>query len=173
MATTKKASAKKDIINDDIIITHYMNDVLMHNQEPGNVFIFCNRHNIDEADFYTFFNSIEALKQEIWVKFFENAVTTIAKDQAYQNYSDKDKLLTLYFTLFEVLTLNRTYVMFALKENKQGLKNLSSLKIFRNRFKEFIVDIIKGSATAGKEKLLKVSQPVFFGVVAHFIPDGV
>ena len=161
MATTKKASAKKEIIDDSKIIFHYMNDVLQANEEPKNVYVFCTNHDISEADFYSFFGSFDALKQEVWVKFFENAVTTIEKDTAYEGYSDKDKLLTLYFTLFELLTLNRTYVLFTLKENKEGLKNLKSLKQFRNRFIEFIIAIIRKSATSGNEKFLKVSEPVF------------
>lgn len=161
MATTKKASAKKEIIDDNTIITQYMNDVLQHNEEPKNVYLFCTDHNISESDFYSFFGSFDALKQDVWVKFFENAVITIEKDKGYDGYSDKDKLLTLYFTLFELLTLNRSYVLFTLKENKEGLKNLKSLKQFRNRFKEFIVDIIRQSSTPGNEKFLKVSEPVF------------
>jgi hypothetical protein len=161
MATAKKPSAKKEIINDDKIISYYMNDTLQHNEEPKNVYVFCANHSIEESDFYSFFGSFDSLKQEIWVKFFENAVASIEKDDAYKSYSDKDKLLTLYFTLFELLTLNRTYVLFTLKENKEGLKNLKSLKQFRNRFKDFIVDIIDGSANPVNEKLQKVSKPIF------------
>lgn len=138
-----------------------MNDTLQHNEEPKNVYVFCANHSIEESDFYSFFGSFDSLKQEIWVKFFENAVASIEKDEAYKSYSDKDKLLTLYFTLFEVLTLNRTYVLFTLKENKEGLKNLKSLKQFRNRFKDFIVDIMEVSANPVNEKLQKVSKPVF------------
>ena len=59
------------------------------------------------------------------------------------------------------MNLNRSYILFTLKENKQGLKNLKFLKQFRNRFKEFIIDIIRQSATDGNEKFLKVSEPVF------------
>jgi len=161
MATTKKASTKKEIMDDDKIISLYMNDVLLHNEEPKNVFVFCSKHQIEESDFYTFFGSFDALKQEVWIKFFENAIASIEKDASYDGYSDKDKLLTLYFTLFEVLTLNRSYVLFALKENNQGLKNLKSLKQFRNRFKDFIVTIVREGSTAGNEKFLKVSEPVF------------
>ena len=161
MATTKKASSKKELMDDDKIISLYMNDVLSHNEEPMNVFVFCSKHQINESDFYTFFGSFDSLKQEVWIKFFENTIASIEKDVAYNDYSDKDKLLSLYFTLFEVLTLNRTYVFFALKKNKQGLKNLKSLKQFRNRFKDFIVAIIRESSTSGNEKFLKVSEPVF------------
>lgn len=138
-----------------------MNSVLQDNQEPKNVYVFCANNNISETDFYSFYGSFDSLKQDIWVKFFENAVKTIEKDKEYNSYSDKDKLLTLFFTLFEILTLNRTYVIFSLKENKAGLKNLKYLKHFRNRFKDFILDIIRLGATSGNEKFLKVSEPVF------------
>jgi len=161
MATTKKATVKNEIIDDNKIIYHFMNEVLETNQEPKNVYVFCKNHNISETDFYSFFGSFDALKQEIWVKFLENAINTIEKDVAYEGYLDKDKLLSLYFTLFEIMTLNRTYVKFSLQENKEGLKNLKYLKKFRNQFKEFIVGIIRQSATSGSEKFLKVSEPVF------------
>jgi hypothetical protein len=161
MATTKKASTNKEILDDNKIISLYMNSVLQDNQEPKNVYVFCKNNNLSETDFYSFYGSFDSLKQDIWVKFFENAVKTIEQDKEYNSYSDKDKLLTLFFTLFEILTLNRTYVLFSLKENKAGLKNLKYLKHFRNRFKDFIVDIIRLGATSGNEKFLQVSEPVF------------
>ncbi|WP_396157001.1 TetR family transcriptional regulator C-terminal domain-containing protein [Flavobacterium sp.] len=161
MATTKKASTNKEILDDNKIISLYMNSVLQDNQEPKNVYVFCKNNNLSETDFYSFYGSFDSLKQDIWVKFFENAVKTIEKDKEYNSYSDKDKLLTLFFTFFEILTLNRTYVLFSLKENKAGLKNLKYLKHFRNRFKDFIVDIIRLGATSGNEKFLQVSEPVF------------
>lgn len=161
MATTKKSSAKKKIIDDTAIIGSYMDYVLRHNEEPKNVYLFCSDTTIEESDFYSFFSSFSALKQEVWVKFFENARAVLEKDAAYQTYSDKDKLLSFYFTLFEILTLNRTYVVFTLKENKEGLKNLRCLKQFRKEFKDFIIEIIRANSTAANEKILKVSQAVF------------
>lgn len=161
MATTKKASTNKEMIDDNKIISLFMNSVLQDNPEPKNVYVFCTNNNISETDFYSFYGSFNSLKQDIWVKFFENAVKTIEKDKEYDSYSDKDKLLTLFFTLFEILTLNRSYVLFSLKENKAGIKNLKYLKHFRNRFKDFIVDIIRQSSTPTSEKFLKVSEPVF------------
>ncbi|MEY2922971.1 MAG: hypothetical protein RL108_1597, partial [Bacteroidota bacterium] len=118
-------------------------------------------HSIEESDFYAFFGSLDLVKQTIWVKFFENAVATIEKEASYESYSDKNKLLTLYFTLFEILTLNRSYVLFSLKENKEGLKNLKNLKEFRKNFKEYIVDKVKSSPTEPFGKVAKVTEPVF------------
>lgn len=161
MDTAKKTSTKKKAIDDNAIISIYMDYVLDKNEEPKNVFSFCKEHKIDETEFYTFFGSLDALKQEIWVKFFENALVIIQKEEAFESYSDKNKLLTLYFTLFELLTLNRSYVIFNLKENKEGLKNLKSLKQFRSHFKDFIVTIIEDNENMVSDKISKVTKPVF------------
>jgi hypothetical protein len=131
MATAKKTKSKKNTVDDNAIISLYMNEVLENNEAPKNAYIFCKNNNIEESDFYAFFVSLEAVKQDIWVKFFENAVATIEKEAAFESYTDKNKLLTLYFTLFEILTLNRSYVIYALKEKHEGLKNLKQLKEFR------------------------------------------
>lgn len=101
------------------------------------------------------------MKQEIWVKFFENAVETISKEEAFETYTDKNKLLTLYFTLFELLTLNRSFILFNLKDNKEGLKNLKNLKLFRNHFKDFIVSIINNNETIVSDKVTKITKPIF------------
>ena len=161
METIKKTSSKKKMIDDTSIISKYMNAVLEKNEEPKNVFSFCKEQKIEETEFYSFFNSIDALKQQIWVKFFENALSTIEKEVAFKGYSDKNKLLALYFTLFEILTLNRSYVLFTLKENNEGIKSLKSLKKFRNHFKDFIVSIIETEDSEMKEKLAKVTKPIF------------
>ena len=161
MEAVKKSTAKKKMIDDNSIIASYMDSVLQNNAEPKSVFLFCKEHKIVETEFYTFYGSLEAVKQDIWVKFFENAAATIQNEEAFSSYTNKNKLLTLYFTLFEILTLNRSYVVFSLKENEKGMKNLKNLKHFRNRFKEFIVDIIESDNNIISEKINKVSKPVF------------
>ena len=161
MATTKKAKAKQEIIDDTVIITHFMNDVLQNNEEPKNVYVFCQKHSIEESDFYSFFGSFDSLKETIWEKFFENALNTINSDKNFQSFSDKDKLLTLYFTLFEILTLNRTYVLFYLKESKHSLKNLKDLKRFRAHFKDFIKEITNKETNPIFGKLNKIKEPTY------------
>lgn len=161
MEATKKRTSKKIVINDDFIIEKYMNQVLEKNEEPKNVFVFCKENKIDETEFYTFFTSLDALRQEIWVKFFENTLTAIQKEKEFETYSDKNKLLTMYFTLFEILTLNRSYVVFALKENKEGLKNLKTLKGLRNHLKDYVETIVTTEPSEIKEKVAKITTPIF------------
>jgi Tetracyclin repressor-like, C-terminal domain len=161
MATVKKSTDKKAQIDDNYIVSLYMNDVLENNHNTKNVYVFCKNNGIDETDFYSFYGSLDAVKQSIWEKFFENAVVTLQKDASYPSYPNKNKLLSLYFTLFEILTLNRSYVMFSLTENKEGMKNLKDFKAFRRHFKDFIKDMMSTSTAENQERVSKITQPVF------------
>lgn len=160
MATATKKS-KKLPVTDDIIIEKFMNDVLQENQEPKNVYVFCQKYNIEESEFYSFFGSLDSLKQSIWLKFFENTTQTIIQDSKFSEYSNKNKLLTLYFTFFEVLTLNRTYILFYFKDKKEGLSNLSNLKSLRTEFKKFIEENCSRKENIISEKFIKVTQSAY------------
>ena len=160
------AAAKKNIVNeialdDNKIIALYMNDVLEDNHNIKNVYVFCKKNSISEVDFYSFFGSLDAVKDAVWVKFLENAVATIEKDENYNSYSDKNKLLALFFTMFEILTLNRSYLTYVLEDNKSNLHNLSQLKYLRNRFKDYVVDIIETTTSENKANVTKITKPIF------------
>ena len=161
MAATKRATSKKKLIDEDQIIALYMDYMLKTEHGSPNVYRFCKENEIEESDFYSFFGSFDSIKQIIWLKFFENATSNIEKEEAYITYSDKNKLLTLFFTMFEILTLNRSYVTFTLKENHQGLKNLKDLKQFRNRFKNFIEEIIDDNEANQIAQINKITKPLF------------
>ena len=168
MATVKKTTTKiipdvmvePTVIDDNYIITLYMEHVLMGEHEPKTIYAFCKNNNIEESDFYSFFGSFDGLKQEIWNKFLENTITTLHNDASFGTYSPKNKLLTLYFTLFEVLTLNRSYVLYVLKDNTKGMNNLMQLKQFRMTFKEFIKNHVATEESANKT-VSKFTTPAY------------
>ena len=161
MEATKKAPSKKISIDDNFIVSKYMEYTLEFNHEPKNVFLFCKDNKILESDFYSFFGSLDGIKQQIWSKFLENAIATCEKSTEFEGYSEKNKLLTLYFTLFEILTLNRSYVLFSLEENKDGIKKMKSFKHFRTHFKDFIETIIDRNTENKSERVSRVTKPVF------------
>ena len=81
------------------------------------------------------------------------------KNEEYQDFSNRDKMLTFFYTFFEVLTLNRSYVLFALEQSNNTLKNMEQLKGLRRNIKEFA----KGLIVAGNEnKKLTKHNPQFF-----------
>lgn len=157
----KKTTTKKKKIDDNTLVSLYMDSVLSNNTEPKNVYIFCKDNEIEESDFYNFYGSIDALKEDIWIKFYENTASNLTKDENFASYSNRNKLLSLYFTMFEVLTLNRSYVYFTLKENKNGLKTLKQLKGLREHFKGFIKEIIDENEEVKNETIQKITKPLF------------
>ena len=161
MALIKSTLTEKIVLDDNQIISYYMNDVLEDNHNIKNVYVFCKNNNISEVEFYSFFGSLEAVRDAVWVKFLDNAVATLEKDENYSSYTDKNKLLALHFTLFEILTLNRSYISYVLTESKSGLHAVKELKHFRNRFKDFIVDIIETTTSEHKTSVTKITKPIF------------
>ena len=167
MSTQENVSSENGF-DENSIITMYMEDVLENEQEPKNVFSFCKKHAIEESIFYTYFGSTKALKQRIWIKFSENVNTVIENNTEFEHYSDKDKLLTYFFSLFEVFTLNRSYILYTLEAESNALKNCLQLKDFRKSFKHFIESKI--DSPIKNEKIANFTTPVMSeGVWIQFL----
>jgi hypothetical protein len=167
MSKLKNVSSKNSF-DENSIITIYMEDVLESEIELKNVFSFCKKHSIEETTFYYYFGSFKALKQRIWIKFSENVNVVIENNSDFENYIEKDKLLTYFFSLFEVLTLNRSYVVYSLEAESNTLKNCLQLKDFRKHFKKFIESKIESPIK--NEKIANFTTPVMSeGVWIQFL----
>ena len=130
--------AKKKSISQTDIIRFYMDYVLMHDHKPKSVYAFAKDNNFDEPKFYEFFSSFEALEQSIFKVFFDNTYNALEKSEDYQNFDPQNKLLSFYFTFFENLTANRSYVVHALKGNKDDMKYLRVLSQLKRSFNNYI-----------------------------------
>ncbi len=134
--------AKSKKITDNEIITMYMDYVLEHETIPKSVFKFCKMNSIKEVEFYENFGSIESIRKKIWNKFYVNTENLLKKNKEFDNFSNRDKMLTFFYSFFEMLTLNRSYVLLALKQENNPLKNLGQLKGLRKQIKNFAADLI-------------------------------
>ncbi|GAA4237427.1 TetR family transcriptional regulator C-terminal domain-containing protein [Postechiella marina] len=120
------------------IITLYMDYVLANSENPKSVYTFAKTNNFEETDFYKFFASFKAIEKNIFAVFFENTIAVLNKSETYINYDSRNKLLSFYFTFFENLTANRSYVVYALNRNKNKLKSLQSLSSLKHHFTKYI-----------------------------------
>ena len=130
--------AKKKSISQTDIIRFYMDYVLMHDHKPKSVYAFAKDNNFDESKFYEFFSSFEGLEQSIFKVFFDNTYNALEKSEDYQNFDPQNKLLSFYFTFFENLTANRSYIVHALKGNKNDMKSLRVLSQVKKSFNNYI-----------------------------------
>lgn len=155
---TTKETKKPDA---DKLIELFMNDVLENERFPKSVFKFAKEHKITEADFYQHFGSFEGLRKTIWEKFFDNSVNVMEKSKEYVSFSSREKLLTFFYTFFEILTANRSYVLFVLNEENGTLKNLEQLKGLRKKIKSFSKDLIEEGNKNKSIKLLRQNEMIF------------
>ena len=114
--------ARKKNISKDQLINWYMEFVLENNHQPKSVFSFAKENNFEESDFYKFYGSFEAIEEAIFSEFFNHTITVLHKSEEFENYDARNKLLIFYFTFFEILTANRSYVVYALENNKKEIK---------------------------------------------------
>lgn len=150
--------AKKKTITKQNITEMYMDYVLMHNEKPKSVYAFAKENNFEEHTFYIFYGSFTALEQEIFKVFFDNTLKALDKSEDYQNFDARNKLLSFYFTFFENLTANRSYVVHALHSNKNQLKSLQLLKELKRSFSAYIESLDIQTLHLRQEQLEKIQQ---------------
>lgn len=146
-------ATKKTKITKESIISMYMSFVLEHNEKPQSVYLFAILNGFEETEFYNFFGNLASLEKEIYSHFFEKTIELLHKDNNYESYDMKNKLLSFYFTFFELLTANRSYVSISLNEGKNQLQNLMKLSGLRNNFKKFIAEITTDEIRIQQDKI--------------------
>lgn len=155
------ASDKKTVITDAKIVELYMDHVLENGEVPTSVYKFCKENKLKEEEFYAHFGSFDTIQQSIWSRFFESTLTLLKKNEQYESMTNEERMLTFFFTFFENLTLNRSYVLFALKEHKNSFEGLAQLKGLRKDFKDFATELIRERNEEKNLKILKYNEPLF------------
>ena len=145
-------ATKKSTITKEKIVSMYMNYTLENNDKPKSVYHFTKLNNFTETEFYSFFGTIESVEKEIFKMFLEKTVELLQKDKDYETYDMKSKMLSFYFTFFELLSANRSYVTMSLKQHRNELKNLMQLSGLRNSFKNYVSEIITDEYRIKQEK---------------------
>ena len=143
---------KKTLTSQDFY-SLYMDYVLENNANPPSVYAFAKANKFEEQSFYNYFGSFEALEKEIFNAFFENTKKVLSNSEDYISFDARNKLLSFYFTFFENLTANRSFVVYALNNHKNNLKSLSKLATLKSSFSKFINNLDIETITIKEEKL--------------------
>jgi hypothetical protein len=133
--------AKKKVVNKESIISLYMAYVLDNEKKPHTVYQFSKAHNFDEQEFYKFFASFEVLEKHVFNAFFENTVKALSKSVDYTSFDARNKLLSFYYTFFENLSANRSYVIQSLENSKTSLKGLKLFSSLKDSFTQYIDEL--------------------------------
>lgn len=150
--TKKKSVSKNDIL------TWYMDYVLEHDANPKTVFAFAKMNNFEEAKFYEHFASFEAIEKGIFESFFTNSINALNKSEDYKIFDARNKLLSFYYTFFENLTANRSYVKHVLDKYKTDLKGLKMLSGLKKHFTQYVSELGIQMLDIKQEQLEKIQD---------------
>lgn len=143
MAKTKTAKAKTNETKQKEIVEKYVDYVLTKGSDPHSVYAFVKELGIGEDEFYAHFSSFDSLKQSIWLHMINDTLEVLEKDKVYQEYNTRERLLAFYYTLFERMLKNRSYVAYTFRANPKSFEsNPAQLKKFRSAYMEYIQNLL-------------------------------
>ena len=148
---------KKEITNQDIL-GFYIDYFLENNKAPHSVYKFAKQYNFEEAEFYANFSSFEQIEKTFFTSLFQQTMSLLEKSGDFESYDARTKLLSFYFTYFEMLTANRSFTVTLLKEDKNKLKSLSKLTELRKHFKQFFDTLEIEKIDLKQEKLIEFQE---------------
>ena len=151
--------ARKKEITAEKIIELYMSTLLLDNEVPKTVYAFAHANNFEESEFYKYFSSFEVLEKNIFSLFCENTLALLIENKDYPSYEPINKLLTFYYTFFEMLSANRSFVYLKLAQNKNKLEALKLLSKLRVTFLKYIEAEIYTDVIDLKNKTLNSISP--------------
>ncbi|MGB5242900.1 MAG: TetR/AcrR family transcriptional regulator [Lutimonas sp.] len=149
--------AKKKSITKEQLVSRYMETVL-EDGRPASVYAFAKAHQLTENDFYNFYGNFDALEEDIFHTFLQSSIDLIEKSDDYAVFDTRNKLLTFYYTFFEILKANRSYILASLGNDTGHLQNLKKLGSVRSSFKDFIGHLEWDIIDLKQEKIKKIQS---------------
>lgn len=151
METTKKAKSKPTTgSSGDKIAKAYREYLLTEGKQPASVFKFCKDIGISEDEFYKHFGSFDALEKGIWKAFIDKTRKRLESDESYASFSAREKILTFYFALAELLKADRSFVLHQLKSFKNPALTPTFLKAFKTSFEDWITGVLNEGKNSGE-----------------------
>jgi len=152
MAPKKKAPTREKIVE------HYFDYVLTHDEDPKSIYIFAKEYGFEESAFYAHFTSFEALREQTFVSFHEHTLNLLVDNDDYLQQDARHQLLSYYYTLFELMNANRSYVVYALEGQKHKMQALKQLAAFRTAFKKYVDRLEIETLSLGVQQLEQIKN---------------
>lgn len=149
--TKKKKTTTKPENMQEAIRNGYIKHRLEHGKTPVSIYKFATELGFAEEEFYKHYNSFSGIEKDIWHQYFLSVKSTLDAEEMYAEYSVREKLLAFYFTLFELLQKNRSFVMVEFSHLSKSEKlNPAFLKVFRLDFQHFIKELVQEGVETGE-----------------------
>lgn len=150
MATKRKTEStdKKGKDLAETIADAYQKHYLTKGKRPSSVYDFCHSLKIEEATFYNHYSSFDTLEKKIWADYLQTTIEILRDSEEYSSYPIKEKLLSFYFTLVEVLKKNRSFILLMSDKGFDMLRK-NVLDKSHKIFVEYIDELVKEGIESG------------------------
>jgi hypothetical protein len=142
------------------IIDAYMKYLSINGKTPTTFYSFANSLSVSEAELYEYFTSFDALEKRIYMMFFDKTLKLLHANEEYQTFDVENKLLSFYYTFFELLKVNRSFVTCTLIGNGSSdwLKRMAKLSELKNAFVAYIKELGIDDISLPTEKLSQIKE---------------
>ena len=169
---------KTNVMEKSDLVKAYTNFLLLEGKRPLNVYKFCQDIKIEEAEFYVFFGSFEAIEKHVFQHLFDKTQKVLKKNKEFKKFSSKEKLLSFYYTYIENLTANRSLVSFLLRD-KNPIKSFSNIYPIKKDFNAFVKSLYLTADEGAIEKLKEFQEKgiteivwnQFLGIIKYWLKD--
>ena len=124
------------------IINGYIEFELLNGRKPHSVLELTKKLKITEPSFYKVFPNLEVLQQSIPLQAINATLVRLDDDAQYEEFSAREKILSVYFTLFEELEKNRSYFLYKYSDVKNASHQFKDWSLFMDRMNERIEQIL-------------------------------
>ena len=152
----------------------YIEYILEKKNQPSSVFTFCKWIGLDEKEFYNSYSAFEQIDLEIWSGFIDKTLDKLLGDKTYHTFTSREKLLSFYYTLIEILKEKRSYVQYFVNRNRQFGPLGQHFRKLKEKFNVFIKELIKSGLVEGEiedRKMLSDKYYLGFWLQLIFILD--
>lgn len=153
----------------------YINYVLLNGAQPKSVFVFAKENDLAEEEFYRYFATFESIERVVWKDLFLTAVTEVKAQEVWLQYSSREKALSLFYSFFELLKSNRSFVAYSFKAAPKVVGSPDVLRELKGEFEKFSAEILLEGIESGElmdrafiSKRYKDALWVQFGFVLNF-----
>lgn len=124
------------------LIDAYMDLCSSEGRRPQTLAQFAVYLEQSEATVRALFPSLAALESQIFASFLEQTLALLHKSPEYAGYAASEKLLGLYYTCFELLTANRSYVLVVLPPDLRAVSQLPRLEKLHRAFVSHVQTLV-------------------------------
>lgn len=139
----------------------YIEFELLNGRAPHSVFELTKKLKMEESVFYQSFTNLDKVKQAILTGLLRKTFAVMDSDPQYNGFTAREKLLALYFTMFEQFQTQRSYLLLKYNNLRDTPKTIKDWNPFMDEL-DARIDSILGEGKESEE----IKERPFIG--AHF-----